>query len=90
MKFLNWLFLFFLSKLILKKGGKCTISDDSHGVLRVAMHYDRLYNYLKEMNINVLYYLDYNIEDNIEHKKVIVKEMKNVLDHPFWDQFNSS
>ncbi|CAG8632621.1 1544_t:CDS:2 [Rhizophagus irregularis] len=77
-------------QLILKKGGKCTISDDSHGVLRVAMHYDRLYNYLKEMNINVLYYLDYNIEDNIEHKKVIVKEMKNVLDHPFWDQFNSS
>ena len=73
--------------MILKKGGKCTISDDSHGVSGVALHYDKLYSYLKEMNINVLYYLFYDI--NIEHGKVIVKEMKNVLDHPFWEQFHS-
>jgi histidinol-phosphatase (PHP family) len=69
--------------LVLKKGGKCTISDDSHGVLGVALHYDKLYNYLKEMNINILYYLFYDT-----HRKVIVKEMKNVLDHPFWEQFH--
>jgi len=69
--------------LILKKGGKCTISDDSHGVLRVALHYDKLYNYLKEMNLNVLYYLYYDIDD----RKVIVKEMRNVLEHTFWEQF---
>ncbi|CAI2165641.1 16461_t:CDS:2 [Funneliformis geosporum] len=76
-------------QMILKKGGKCTISDDSHGVLKVALHYDKLYNYLKEMDINVLHYLHYDIDDNIENRKVIVKEMKNVLEHPFWEQFDA-
>nr|CAG8645163.1 15152_t:CDS:1 [Entrophospora candida] len=71
-------------KLIIRKGGRFTISDDSHGKNSVGQHYDKLYSYLKEFNIDILYYLDHSGEDD---KQLVVKEMKNVLNHPFWKQF---
>lgn len=104
------------TQLIIQRGGKFTISDDSHGPLKVGQNYDKLYNYLKEFNIDTLYYLDYDDESENNNdkitmidnagkgeggvandmnemenlgsgRKLVVKEMKNVLNHSFWDQF---
>ncbi|CAG8489305.1 1352_t:CDS:2 [Racocetra fulgida] len=72
-------------KLIIEKGGKLTISDDSHSPQSVGVNYRKLYDYLKEFNINDLYYLDIDLEKPKQDRKVDVKVMKNVLDHDFWN-----
>ncbi|CAG8758325.1 7107_t:CDS:2, partial [Racocetra persica] len=72
-------------KLIIEKGGKLTISDDCHSPQSVGMNYHKLYDYLKEFNINDLYYLDIDLEKPKQDRKVVVKVMKNVLDHDFWN-----
>ncbi|KAJ1950386.1 hypothetical protein FBU59_000708 [Linderina macrospora] len=40
-----------LMQAILQRGGRITLSDDSHGSGDVAMHYNRLYAYLQEMHV---------------------------------------
>ncbi|ORX74151.1 histidinol phosphate phosphatase H [Linderina pennispora] len=40
-----------LLREILARRGRITLSDDSHGGSDVAMHYDRLYAYLMEMQV---------------------------------------
>ncbi|KAJ2776349.1 hypothetical protein H4R18_005714 [Coemansia javaensis] len=42
---------------ILRRGGRVTISDDSHGAQDLCMHYDRLHAYLCEMGVRDLCYL---------------------------------
>ncbi|KAK9703009.1 hypothetical protein K7432_010963 [Basidiobolus ranarum] len=69
-------------EMILAKGGRLTISDDSHGPNDVGMHYGKLYEYLGELNVKELYYLDYS-KDN----QLIVNRLDSPLDHPFWLQF---
>ncbi|RUP48976.1 Polymerase/histidinol phosphatase-like protein [Jimgerdemannia flammicorona] len=66
-------------KYIISRGGKLTLSDDSHGPADVGMYYDRLYNYLEIMEITTLYHLDYD-----ECSKVVVKELRDARDHQFW------
>ncbi|RIB01178.1 histidinol-phosphatase [Gigaspora rosea] len=72
-------------KLIIEKGGKLTISDDCHTPQSVGMNYHKLYDYLKEFNINELYYLDIDLEKPKEDRKVVVKVIKNVLELDFWN-----
>ncbi|BGP24874.1 histidinol-phosphatase [Rhodotorula toruloides] len=43
--------------LILSKGGRFTLSDDSHGPHAVGLHYDRAYAYLRERNVQELWQL---------------------------------
>ncbi|KAI5121603.1 hypothetical protein M0805_009474 [Coniferiporia weirii] len=43
--------------LVLQFGGKFTISDDSHGPHAVGLNYSRLYNYLRDVGIKELWYL---------------------------------
>ncbi|BGP48275.1 hypothetical protein JCM10450v2_004147 [Rhodotorula kratochvilovae] len=43
--------------LILAKGGRFTLSDDSHGPHAVGLHYDRAYAYLRERNVQELWRL---------------------------------
>ncbi|GAA5845408.1 hypothetical protein JCM9279_003021 [Rhodotorula babjevae] len=43
--------------LILAKGGRFTLSDDSHGPQAVGLHYDRVYAYLRERNVQELWRL---------------------------------
>ncbi|CAG8492610.1 13439_t:CDS:2 [Ambispora gerdemannii] len=76
-------------ELIIKKGGKFTISDDSHGPTSVGQNYDKLYKYLKEFQIDTIYYLDHEY-DKDGKKLVVKKSLKNILSHPFWQQFISS
>ncbi|CAO3612978.1 unnamed protein product [Cunninghamella blakesleeana] len=68
-------------KMILEKGGKLTLSDDCHGPNDVGMHYDILYKYLKELNIQTIYYL------TIENNQLAVKEHQHILQDSFWDQY---
>ncbi|ORY00274.1 histidinol phosphate phosphatase H [Basidiobolus meristosporus CBS 931.73] len=66
---------------ILAKGGRVTISDDSHGPGDVGMHYGKLYEYLRELGIKELHYLD--SRDN----EIVVSTLAMPLEHPFWSQF---
>lgn len=45
-------------QLIKQKGGRFTLSDDSHGVHAVGLNYSRLRDYLKRTGIDQLWYLD--------------------------------
>ncbi|GAA6042116.1 hypothetical protein JCM8097_003115 [Rhodosporidiobolus ruineniae] len=42
---------------ILVKGGRFTLSDDSHGPQAVGLHYDKAYEYLRERNVQELWRL---------------------------------
>ncbi|KAJ1970751.1 hypothetical protein H4R35_005679 [Dimargaris xerosporica] len=44
-------------EIIIAKGGRLTLSDDSHGSNDVALHYTELYRYLKEMGVQTVYYI---------------------------------
>lgn len=68
-----------LPQYIISRGGKLTLSDDSHGPADVGMHYARLRDYLETMGIATLYHLDYD-----EEGKLVVKELRDVRDDPFW------
>lgn len=43
---------------IKRKGGRFTLSDDSHGPLAVGLHYDRAYIYLEQEQLESLWYLE--------------------------------
>ncbi|EJD02017.1 histidinol phosphate phosphatase H [Fomitiporia mediterranea MF3/22] len=43
---------------ILQKGGRFTLSDDSHGPHTVGQNYNKLYIYLEELGIKELWYLE--------------------------------
>ncbi|CAG8507963.1 10463_t:CDS:2 [Ambispora leptoticha] len=76
-------------ELIIEKGGKFTISDDSHGPTSVGQNYEKLYKYLKEFQIDTIFYLDHEYDPNSKDgKKLVVKKsLENILSHPFWQQF---
>ncbi|GAA5957453.1 hypothetical protein JCM3765_001146 [Sporobolomyces pararoseus] len=42
---------------ILERGGRFTLSDDSHGPQAVGLHYDLAYRYLKDRNVQQLWQL---------------------------------
>ncbi|GAA6058521.1 hypothetical protein JCM10212_006960 [Sporobolomyces blumeae] len=42
---------------ILSRGGRFTLSDDSHGPQAVGLHYDRAYEYLEDRGVRELWYL---------------------------------
>ncbi|PVU88688.1 hypothetical protein BB561_005738 [Smittium simulii] len=67
-------------KLIIEKGGKFTISDDSHAPSELGLFYSKLNSFLKEMNISVIHCLDTD-----EHNNIIVKEYNNFFDDAFWN-----
>ncbi|TPX33753.1 histidinol-phosphatase [Synchytrium microbalum] len=69
-----------LQKMIANKI-KFTLSDDSHGPNDVAMHYDKLRDYLIENNITSVYSLAKD-----QDGKVTVKEHSNISAHPFWSK----
>jgi len=65
---------------IISQNSKITLGDDSHDPSQVGLHYDKLYNYLKEMNIKKIYYL----ERNPETSEVIEKSIDNIQDKSYW------
>ncbi|KAJ2719212.1 hypothetical protein GGI07_005351 [Coemansia sp. Benny D115] len=71
---------------IIRRGGRVTISDDSHGAGDVCMFYDRLLAYLREMGIERLHYLGHrNIGDgNASDDAVQVRVLEKATAHEFW------
>ncbi|KAI8096226.1 polymerase/histidinol phosphatase-like protein [Halteromyces radiatus] len=69
-------------KMIQSKGGKFTLSDDCHGPNDVGMYYDKLYDYLTQLDIKTIHYL--SLDDN---RQLITKEHSQILDDPFWQLY---
>ncbi|KAJ2812769.1 hypothetical protein H4S07_001168 [Coemansia furcata] len=68
-----------LLREILDKGGRITISDDSHGAGDVGMYYDRLLGYLRELGAHDLCYLS-----RVDGLRVQTLVMEGATDHEFW------
>ena len=75
----------FISQAIQSRGGKFTLSDDSHGPALVGQHYDRLFDYLESQNLESLYYLtslarvgdDVKLENEIRRSRgVIIRKIE--------------
>ncbi|KAJ2802813.1 hypothetical protein H4R21_002275 [Coemansia helicoidea] len=64
---------------ILGRGGRVTVSDDSHGAQDLCMHYDRLHAYLRDMGIADLYYLR-----RVRGGGVEACVLENAVEHEFW------
>ncbi|KAJ1962458.1 hypothetical protein GGI12_002635 [Dipsacomyces acuminosporus] len=64
---------------IVDNGGRITISDDSHGEQDLCMHYDKLLQYLSDLGVKDLYYLDRTPDGRIQ-----AKVLRNATEHPFW------
>ncbi|OMJ23342.1 putative histidinol-phosphatase [Smittium culicis] len=67
-------------QIIIKNGGKLTISDDSHAPDQLGLYYQELREYLIQNNVTRIYYLDTNSENN----SIITKEYKNFFNDDFW------
>ncbi|KAJ1646848.1 hypothetical protein LPJ64_001732 [Coemansia asiatica] len=67
---------------ILARGGRVTISDDSHGEQDLCMYYDRLLGYLREMGIDRLHYL--GIKKKEAGGGVETRVLENATAHEFW------
>ncbi|PVV00936.1 hypothetical protein BB560_004668 [Smittium megazygosporum] len=70
----------FSEKIIQAKGGKFTISDDSHGPSELGLYYSKLIPFLHESGIDKIYYIDYDSESG----KIITKEYENFFTDSFW------
>ncbi|KAJ1665436.1 hypothetical protein IW140_003406 [Coemansia sp. RSA 1813] len=75
-----------LLREILQKGGRVTISDDSHSAQDVGMHYDRLHAYLCEMGVDALHYLRRTEEGGGSRVETCVLE--KATEHRFWTANN--
>ncbi|KAJ1852850.1 hypothetical protein GGH12_001349 [Coemansia sp. RSA 1822] len=64
---------------IMARGGRITLSDDSHGEHDVCMHYDRALAYLREMGVRQLHYLCKTAEGAVQ-----VCVLDNATEHEFW------
>ncbi|KAJ2712697.1 hypothetical protein H4R19_002619, partial [Coemansia spiralis] len=64
---------------ILRRGGRVTIADDSHGAQDLCMYYDRLHAYLRDMGITDLHYLRRAAGGGVE-----ARVLENAVQHDFW------
>ncbi|KAJ1800610.1 hypothetical protein LPJ59_000957 [Coemansia sp. RSA 2399] len=69
---------------ILQKGGRVTISDDSHSAQDVGMYYDRLHAYLVEMGLRDLHYLRRAKGGRDTNNRIEACLLKNAVEHRFW------
>ncbi|KAJ2380345.1 hypothetical protein H4S02_006731 [Coemansia sp. RSA 2611] len=67
-----------LLREILDKGGRVTLSDDSHGAKDVCMHYDRLLAYLQGLGVHDLHYLS-RVDGRVQ-----ALLMERATEHDFW------
>ena len=64
------------------QGIRFTLSDDSHDPSQVGFNYDELYGFVLDIGIQSIWY---PVKD-LSTGKITVKEMKNILTHPFWSR----
>lgn len=59
--------------------GKFTLCDDSHGLSQVGLNFKRVQDYLLDIGIEELWYLDRDADGDLQDTSVLVEEME--LDH---------
>ncbi|KAJ3106136.1 hypothetical protein HDU97_006953 [Phlyctochytrium planicorne] len=67
-------------EIMLRKGVKFTLSDDSHGPEDVGMYYKGLLGYLNEMGISSVYRLGHDLGSG----RIVVVEMEGIVSHDSW------
>lgn len=71
-------------KLIMEKGGKFCLSDDSHGLAQLGLNYHKVMKLIIDLGLKEIYYLD--LDDSGE--AVVRKdEIAKLKDDPFWTQY---
>ncbi|KAJ7120212.1 Polymerase/histidinol phosphatase-like protein [Mycena epipterygia] len=77
-------------EIILKNGGRLTLSDDSHGPHAVGLNYARLPEYLQRAGVAELWFLEHSETPNAAGRNVQATKMdRDWATHPFWARFAS-
>ncbi|KAJ7628889.1 Polymerase/histidinol phosphatase-like protein [Roridomyces roridus] len=75
-------------EVILKNGGRLTLSDDSHGPHAVGLNYGRLPEYLQRAGVSELWFLEHSESLNAAGRYVRATKMDQPwATHPFWARF---
>ncbi|ODV84020.1 hypothetical protein CANARDRAFT_9016 [[Candida] arabinofermentans NRRL YB-2248] len=75
-------------ELVLSKGGKFCLSDDSHGLSQIGLNYEKVLKYIKSFhNFEKLYYWDIDLNGDCFVSSVDIKQLE--LD-PFWLNYTTS
>ncbi|EPQ50302.1 histidinol phosphate phosphatase H [Gloeophyllum trabeum ATCC 11539] len=71
---------------ILQLGGRLVLSDDSHGPQAVGLNYDLVKEYLTNMGVTQLHYLQISEEPNNFGRHVVAVKVENHWwEDPFWN-----
>lgn len=62
----------------MSKGGRLTLSDDSHGPQAVGLHYKDAFEYLQAQGVNDLYYLSTRSDTNESAALSVVEEQGHI------------
>lgn len=73
-----------LAVTIDKLGGKFCFSDDSHAVSQVGLNYHKVLEYINELQLKDIYYLDIDEAKKVSVKSIPIAELNNSL---FWNQY---
>lgn len=65
-------------------GGKFCLSDDSHGTKQVGLNYHKVWDYVKELELDSVYYLDLDNNNSAIVKEFEVSSNDN---SPFWNSY---
>ncbi|KAK7203310.1 Polymerase/histidinol phosphatase-like protein [Myxozyma melibiosi] len=72
-------------QLIMQKGGRFCLSDDSHGLAQVGLNFHKVVKHVSQLGLRELYYLD--LDDSGE--AVVRKdEVEKLMTDPFWTQYD--
>ncbi|KAG6847432.1 hypothetical protein H0H93_008155 [Arthromyces matolae] len=74
-------------ELIQKHGGRFALSDDSHGPQAVGLNYHRLHQYLDDVGVNEIWYLQKSETANAAGRRVEPRKLQgNWRQHVFWQK----
>lgn len=73
-----------ISELILARGGRFCLSDDSHGIAQVGLNLHKCLEYLESLGAGDIYYLA--LEGPVGNTSTVVKSLSisEARTHPFW------
>lgn len=73
-----------IAELILERGGRFCLSDDSHGIAQVGLNLHKCVEYLESLGAEAIYYLA--LEGTADNTKTVVKSVPiaDARKHPFW------
>ncbi|KAH3665776.1 hypothetical protein OGAPHI_003964 [Ogataea philodendri] len=71
-------------KLIIEKGGRVCLSDDSHGVKQVGLNYEKVLKHLQELQLERLYYWDL---DKQGLPFINSRSLEDIALDPFWNNY---